>query len=380
MQRALVCAAALLLGAAPAAQSYWTAPPGYENRATDWWSGFLGQFVEGRMQLLDSSVNSLAATMLRVEYRTAAHVNYSAFNGMGRTWSNTRITIGPCANRQATTDFSKNYKATGTRVYTGKTTLPSLTGTRKQVWGNTLSVGFAKPYVKKKGDDLLLDFETYGGALHNGHVPRSGVAEYFMDGTRVGNSSSDLGTDVPPRSTCNDSAQTHSNGALVYSFVYNYGSLHPNTNLRDRLFVSYSTLYTAPKQAPVILAASVGGSDAGVAAPAFGCNKLHINTGLILGVITGKTTTSLAGHFSGSLTVPFQEAWTAAPIYLQAAWTDSKTGRPMLTRARKWRVPAKPRDNGKMAIYAYDRPNGPSAKPFRHFPITGPVPRFANKK
>ena len=214
MKTAIHLAAALGLAAILAGQTVnKTAPPGFSTKssppgkttrttALGSYSLFFGAYFDERSQIADGNYKGTTLTISELNLRRDEQTP-NAFNSIGKTWTNFKLSVGDCDYSKVTNNWNKNFLNTpkvlisGTLKWPGKPAMVSI----PEVWGNlgkvkggcqttggkttctALKFPFTTPYVYTGKKDLLWEFQFFGGTLENAASWGKFNKSYYLDGT-----------------------------------------------------------------------------------------------------------------------------------------------------------------------------------------------------
>lgn len=347
MKRTIFTGAGLVLCALVPAQGSMTTPPGGLTGEGSHYAYLMGTWSDMRIQQADdmhsdSKTKNITEIAFRLDNR--AHTSTTA---TGRTWTNITVDMSEPTNYASMSNaFASNVGASPTRVFDAKWTWPSQNGTpllKPDSWGGSkgqLRFPFKNPWTYSGKKSILADYVFRGGTLANNATWNSTRSAYFyLDGESI-NTTATTSTNqrvpsIPPQ--CNDSAITFTSGAYTYGYGYAYGKNGSTITLRGKLAFNHYSYYTAP-EAPVVQALGTGGMPNGVNIGA-GCNNLYVDLNKPL-VLMGFQTLPPYGY-SGIMgwALDWRKEFAGLDLWLQAAWTDSKSKAFKLTAATNVTLP-----------------------------------------
>ncbi|MHC4514031.1 MAG: hypothetical protein ACYTGW_02940 [Planctomycetota bacterium] len=186
-----VCAISLLafglcspLGAQSQSQ---TSPPGFDWRDAPNTSRHFGGYRDARFQFLDGSLTGPAMLLRQIDLRLDSTRSVA---NCARSWEKVMLLAAPCDYRHHGTVLDEN--ATGARqlAFVGRVSWPQVAvrvlppKAPVPAWGGpglSYRFPFRSPYLKRKGEDLLLDFYFSRGNLELDAVWAQ-LTPYALDG------------------------------------------------------------------------------------------------------------------------------------------------------------------------------------------------------
>ena len=346
-----VAAVVLILCAIPCvtvAQGSVTIPKDATYEGTGY-SAILGSYAEGRFQFVYGALKSKKLTLKDVAYRLD-YRNHLSQLSISRTWTKVTLAVSETANYTLLSPtFSLNVSGPVSVVFNAKASWPTQSGwplLYPDLWGSIrgkLRFVFKMPFKYTGTNDLMLDYTFRGGQLANGgywggQFPAQ--RHYVLDGEAVNVSVvNGLARSIPLAGpVCVDSVWS---GRATTPALAEGRSMVSGAS-GSTVFVEYRTIVTAPS-APVIHAVGVGGSIPGINLGAK-CNRLHVD--LTKPWVAAFHTTGSERFAARTPWTRHTGMWTASmsrlTLYIQGAWTDSKSGAFALTRALELVLPGAP--------------------------------------
>ena len=124
--------------------------------------------------------------------------------------------------------------------------------------------------------------------------------------------------------------------ATLFAQAFNYSPSYFSESLRGKFEFYLQSVYTAPSQ-PVIQAIGLGGTT-GVDIGAK-CNRLYVDFNRPVLLLVATAYGRGGNGRSGPWRVPWHKAFEGVNLFIQAAWTDSKSKQLSLTQALRLRLP-----------------------------------------
>ncbi len=334
-------------GVAPAQGSV-TIPKDATYEGTSY-SSNLGGYAEGRFQYVYGALKGKKHTLKDVFYR----VDYRDHNrglSSSRSWSKVTLAVSETTNyKLLSPTFSVNVTGSASVVFNAKASWPTQSGlpiTYPGLWGGLggkLRFAFNSPFKYTGTNDLMLDYTFQGGQLGNGgswggQFPA--LRHYVLDGEAVsGSLVNGLARSIPQTGAiCTDSYWSGS--ATTPALAEGRSWVSGATG--STVWVQYRTIVTAP-DAPVIHAVGLGGSIPGIDLGAK-CNRLHVDLRkpwVAAFLKTGPPRSAAATPWTRH-TGTWAASMSRLTLYIQGAWTDSKSGAFALTRALEMVLPGGP--------------------------------------
>jgi hypothetical protein len=361
MQRPLLCLALLpLLVHGVTAQSFDTSPPDLLTKEGPGVADGFGTYPASRLMLFDGELQGKAGAINEVALR-GNDQSYTALNGMGRSWSNVTLDVADCDMAKLTNTYSQNPTSTPSRVFSGGIAFPTRTGAplvRPDLFGSVtghMKFPFTSAWVYSGTQSICLDFDFTGGTLANS-APWSGAQNiaYSLDGYVVGATSASGQESVYGKSLqqggCQDTGANFGFGAYVSVSATTYSLSAPQNP--GQIVFRVTSLFTAPNK-PVIHAYNISGSVNGNPFPGVACNQLFVAldplTLFMTRIAPGPSTYALVNY---DVVVPFDVRLKGVPVWMQGAFSDSKSGSLLLTNASRNIVADIPRSVLRRTLYS----------------------------
>lgn len=323
-----------------------SSPPGFEAKDSgglpNSFAGSFGRDFDHRDQFADGEMRGRKMSITRIGYRLS-YLQHTSSSAMGRSWTRVTLRASQCELDKLTTNFAQNSLTTPKTVFDGAVTWPTATGypgTRPAPWDNRLSFPFAAPWSYDGNKDILWDYEFKGGVLANQVTTGR---SYYLDTIRFNSilygSQEPLSNVNPPY--CADSAHTNPGWHAATSLwaavhTYEIGSRSP---YNGKVVFRLGSVNTAPN-ATVIHGVSNNGFSRGLDV-AFRCDKLHVDTSKLFNAFYFKTDANGA-FVSAEILAPWRGSFLGQRLWVQGAWSDSKTGYASLTKAMTLTMPTTP--------------------------------------
>ncbi|MHC4516579.1 MAG: hypothetical protein ACYTGW_07055 [Planctomycetota bacterium] len=341
MNKPLLAASMLALGATAFAQNAITLPQGYLSTEGPGFARAFGQWSTMRQQIAEGDLRGKSLILTGVNYRHD-YQSHTASTGMGRTFSNVSLKLSDTDYSTFGATFSSNVKGVANQVFNSKVSWPTITGnpvTKPALWGG-LKGDFKFPFIGtwmySGKNDLLFDWQFSGGVLANaGAWSGAATVEYYLDGVPLIDYTGYTSWAYYPssRPPCSDSGFSVGAFAGIVAFFYNKD--YPTVAWQNQLRVDLSSSNTARSQ-PVVLAlgfaANVSGVDVGAR-----CNRLYVD--ISKGWIPLFAQANASGSWKQQWLVNSSPTLTGIKLYLQAAWNDSQTKAFSLSQARMTETP-----------------------------------------
>ena len=213
MRTAIHVATALGLAAVLAGQVNRTAPPGFSttssppgkttrSTAIGSYSFTFGAYFDEMSQIADGNYKGTAFSISELNLRRDEQTSFS-YNSIGKTWTDFKLSVGDCDYTKLTNTWSTNYLSTPTVMIAGTLNWPGSPAmiSIPEPWGDlgkakggcsnsggkttctALKFPFNKPYLYTGTNDLLWQFQFFGGTLENAQPWGNFNKSYYLDGT-----------------------------------------------------------------------------------------------------------------------------------------------------------------------------------------------------
>lgn len=374
MRYSICPAVAMVLSGALCAQTYSTSPPGFVSTANTGLGSYsitFGAYDDERSQIVDGNYKSLPLSIKQLAMRRD-EATPSPTNSIGKTWSNFELKVGDCDYATVTNDWDKNFLTPPTRLISGAVNWPQATQqspTPPEPWGDLLPTKagssttggkttytgllfpFATPYFYIGTNDLLWEFQFFGGTLHNGQPWGDYNKSYYLDATSNratvgGGVSTPTPFSAPIMTSCAHTGSTrvgYAYARIVTYAVHNDPNLPPGSS--DSFEVSFA-VRDAKNTTGIIGISAFGSNDISQGIYLNGTNSLgQANVGCMpLGldltmplIITLPVTTGAATiHETPRQYIKYNAAWAGlTPVYGQYFFDDPARGGLQLTGTGK---------------------------------------------
>lgn len=365
MNRSLISSLLLLSAAGLSAQAtYVTAPPGFTTTTSDGYAYIFGGYFDERSQIVDGNYKGTALAIREIALRRDDR-NASASVASGKTWSNFALRVGDCDHDTVTNDWDKNYLNAPKTLLTGTLNWPSVTTTAPtfpEPWGDLgstkgscvtqngvssctgLIFPFSAPHVYPGTNDILWEFQLFGGTLNNGATWGNYNKNYYLDGT-TNRATIGGGVSVPTpysdpimTSCAGPSPSTRVGYAYLRCVTY---AVHNNSNLPTGSSDSFELSFVVRDVRSVsgIIAVSLRGSN-NIADPLsiylggknasneanVGCMPLGLDTTAPWILMAATTGAGYTSYESTRTYLKYNAAFAGlTPVYGQFAYTDPRT-------------------------------------------------------